>query len=113
DPTAVQVGAHAGAVLGLATQFQHGSLQLLRRFGALPRTLREELLHIGSLDVFGADLEAGLAVLAGLDQLVEGAYQVFAIVCEIHKSPPGRLNGHCLVVCPLAGPTWIPTPRLR
>ncbi|MCY1459316.1 hypothetical protein D9M71_767820 [compost metagenome] len=110
----MEVATDAGAVLGLAAQLQYRPLQLAGSAAALPRALDEEVLQVRTLDVVGADLEAGLAVLAGLDQVVEYTDDFFAVVCDIHGSVlPGRrgvgLAEPMIGVGARAGPTLVPT----
>src|SRR5690606_6038874 len=87
NPATVQITAHAGAVLRVTAQTDHDGLQLLGSLGAAGGALGEQLLELGTLDVLGADAKAFFAVLAGLDQIVQGRNNFFGIN-GIHETTP-------------------------
>lgn len=67
----MQVTGETGAVLGFATQFQDDPLQLVGGRGAVAALLQHRRLQLRVAQVLGAGVETGLAILAGLQQVVE------------------------------------------
>src|SRR5438067_9742307 len=89
DPEAVQLPGHGAAVLGIAAQFPDFLLQLRGAEPAALGLLLEKRLQRRVLDRVGAGAEPLLAVLAGLDQVVNGADDIVAI----HRPNPSVARG--------------------
>ncbi len=70
-PAAMERSAHAARLLGIAAETAHFVLKLASHLGALARVLHEPAFDLRALQALGARFEAELAVLAGLDEIVE------------------------------------------
>ncbi len=76
NPAAMHGAGHAAAVLRAPAVLGRAALQLSCRFGAAHRAVAEQRAQLVGLRVVGQFVEAVLAVLAVLDQLVEGVDHV-------------------------------------
>ena len=110
DPAAVQRAGDAAAGVGLAAQAGDERLQLGRALPALVGAAREDLAQLRRLDVLGAGAKAVLAVLAGLDQVVEVVDRRRR--CSSRRSPAVSCVGRSVrlaVRMPGAGHNAVPT----
>ena len=71
DPTTVQVTGYAGAGFRVTAKLAHFGLKLSCGRAAICRTLYKQRFELRVLDIFGAGLEAFLAIFAGFDQVVQ------------------------------------------
>ncbi|MNG33046.1 hypothetical protein D3C84_1191970 [compost metagenome] len=85
----MQVTADAGGGFRVATQATHLALQFAGRIGTLTGTLNEERFQFGVLHIIGRGLEAFLAILAVLDQVVEHVDHVFVGIAHGTNSLAG------------------------